>query len=39
MTPPSRKWLSEALTPIVPQDVDWEPARSTIATRVPDFED
>ena len=34
-----RKTLSEALAPVVPQDFDWEPARSGLTSRVPDFED
>ncbi len=34
-----RKTLSEALTPVVPQDFDWEPIRSNMASRVPDFDD
>lgn len=34
-----RKTLSEALTPVVPQDFDWEPTRSSIAARMPDFDD
>lgn len=34
-----RKTLSEALAPVVPQDFDWEPARSSLTSRVPDFED
>lgn len=31
--------LSDALSPIVPQDFDWEPTRSTLASRAPDFDD
>lgn len=34
-----RKTLSEALAPIAPQNFDWEPARSNLASRVPDFDD
>jgi hypothetical protein len=34
-----RKTLAQALTPLEPQDFDWEPARSTIAARIPDFDD
>jgi hypothetical protein len=34
-----RKTLSEALTPTVPHDFDWEPVRSTMASRAPDFDD
>jgi len=34
-----RKTLSEALAPGAPQDFDWEPARSNVAARVPDFDD
>ena len=34
-----RKTLSEVLAPVVPQDFDWEPARSSLTSRVPDFED
>jgi hypothetical protein len=34
-----RKTLSEALTPAVPHDFDWEPARSGLEARVPDLED
>ena len=34
-----RKTLSEALAPIPPQDFDWEPTRSSIASRAPDFDD
>jgi hypothetical protein len=34
-----RKTLSQALTPIVPQAFDWEPIRSNITSRVPDFGD
>ena len=33
-----RKTLSEALAPVVPQTFDWEPARSIVASRVPDFD-
>jgi hypothetical protein len=33
-----RKTLADALTPVVPQDFDWEPVRSNIASRVPDFD-
>lgn len=33
-----RKTLSEVLAPAAPQDFDWEPARSTMASRVPDFD-
>lgn len=34
-----RKTISEALTPIVPQTFDWEPIRSNMASRAPDFDD
>jgi hypothetical protein len=34
-----RMTLSEALTPVVRQAFDWEPARSNITSRVPDFDD
>lgn len=34
-----RKTLAEALTPHDPHDFDWEPARSHMASRVPDFDD
>jgi hypothetical protein len=34
-----RKTLSEALAPAAPQDFEWEPVRSNIASRVPDFDD
>jgi ribose 1,5-bisphosphokinase PhnN len=34
-----RKTLSEALTPVVPQAFDWEPSRSNMISRVPDFDD
>ncbi len=34
-----RKTLAEALTPAVPQDFDWEPARSNVAAHTPDFTD
>lgn len=34
-----RQTLSEALTPAVPQNFDWEPIRSNIASHVPDFDD
>ena len=34
-----RKTLSEALAPTVPQDFDWEPTRSNMASRVLDFDD
>ena len=33
-----RKTLSEALAPGVPQDFEWEPARSAIAARTPDLD-
>ena len=33
-----RKTLSEALSPVVPHDFDWEPPRSTITARLPDLE-
>jgi hypothetical protein len=33
-----RKTLSEALAPVVPHDFDWEPTRSRISSRVPDFD-
>ncbi len=34
-----RKTLSEALAPVVPQDFDWELARSTLAAHIPDLDD
>lgn len=34
-----RKTLAEALAPVVPQDFDWEPARSTMISRATDFDD
>ncbi len=34
-----RKSLSEALAPATPQDFDWEPERSNLTARVPDFDD
>ena len=34
-----RKTLSQALAPAVLQTLDWEPARSNIASRAPDFDD
>jgi hypothetical protein len=34
-----RKTLAEALAPPAPHDFDWEPARSDIASRLPDFDD
>jgi hypothetical protein len=34
-----RKTLSEVLTPTVPHEFDWEPARSTMTSRAPDFDD
>ena len=34
-----RKTLSEALAPVSPQDFDWEPDRSSMMSRAPDFED
>jgi hypothetical protein len=34
-----RKTLSEALTPVAQQDFDWEPIRSDLTSRVPDFDD
>lgn len=34
-----RRTISEALAPVVLQDFCWEPARSTIASRLPDFDD
>lgn len=34
-----RKTLYEALAPDVPQDFDWEPARSTITAHTPDLDD
>lgn len=34
-----RKTLAEALAPDVPQDFDWEPARSTMISRATDFDD
>ena len=32
-----RKTLAEALTPVVPQAFDWEPIRSNMTSRLPDF--
>jgi hypothetical protein len=34
-----RRTVAQALAPAVPQDFDWEPTRSGIAARVPDFDD
>ncbi len=34
-----RKTLAEALAPAVPQSFEWEPARSSVAARAPDFDD
>ena len=34
-----RKTLSEALAPALPQEFDWEPARSTLTARTPDLDD
>lgn len=34
-----RKTLAAALTPAVPQDFVWEPARSNMVSRLPDFDD
>jgi hypothetical protein len=34
-----RNTLSEALTPPTPQPFDWEPIRSNMDSRVPDFDD
>jgi hypothetical protein len=34
-----RQTLSEALAPELPQDFDWEPARSNVAGRIPDLAD
>lgn len=34
-----RKTLAEALAPAVPQPFGWEPERSSVAARVPDFDD
>lgn len=34
-----RKTLAEALAPVVPQDFDWEPARSKLISHIPDFND
>lgn len=34
-----RKTLAEVLAPGVPQDYDWEPARSRMVSRAPDFDD
>ncbi len=34
-----RKTLADALAPVVPQTFDWEPARSNLASPIPDFED
>lgn len=33
-----RKTLSEALSPAVPHEFDWEPQRSTMRARLPDLE-
>jgi len=34
-----RKTLSEALAPVVQQDFDWEPARSSMTSRAPALDD
>jgi hypothetical protein len=34
-----RRTLSDALTPVTPQNFDWEPPRSAITSRVPDLGD
>lgn len=34
-----RKTLAAALAPVEPQDFEWEPTRSGIAARAPDFAD
>ena len=34
-----RKTLADALAPVMPQNFDWEPARSSITSLVPDFDD
>ena len=34
-----RKTLSQALAPVAPQPFGWEPPRSTIASRAPDFDE
>ena len=34
-----RKTLSQALTPVTPQNFDWEPSRSSMTSRTPDFGD
>ena len=33
-----RKTLSEALAPVAPQTFNWEPTRSNLTSRVPDFD-
>lgn len=34
-----RETLAQALVPVDRQDFDWEPTRSSIAGRTPDFDD
>lgn len=34
-----RRTVAQALAPRDPLDFDWEPPRSTIAGRIPDFDD
>lgn len=34
-----RKTVADALAPVVPQDFDWAPVRSSMTSRVPDFDD
>lgn len=34
-----RKTLADALAPVEPQDFDWEPARSGVASNIPNFDD
>lgn len=34
-----RRSLADALAPAMPQPFDWEPDRSHVAARVPDFDD
>jgi hypothetical protein len=34
-----RKTLADALAPALPQDFDWEPARSSMTSHIPNFDD
>lgn len=34
-----RKTLAGALAPVEPQDFDWEPERSSVASNIPDLDD